>query len=256
MARKFGIFLTIFCILLTSCHADWNILNEQRTSSGLKISLKNFCESWRMNVELHNIRNYQAVPQECIAYIGKYMTSTQYQVDSERTISECILHLTTNCILEKDGKDSWIFDIDDTLLSSVPYYKKNGFGGNKPNETALEDWMSQGKGTALKHSLKLFNHLKELGVQIFLVSSRKEHLRSATVDNLVHVGFYGWKELILRSQEDECKNVQKFKAEARNKIISKGYRIVGIIGDQWSSIVGLPSAKRSFKLPNPMYYIA
>ncbi|PHT39134.1 hypothetical protein CQW23_22707 [Capsicum baccatum] len=151
-----------------------------------------------MNVELHNIRNYQAVPQECIAYIGKYMTSTQYQVDSERTISECILHLTTNCILEKDGKDSWIFDIDDTLLSSVPYYKKNGFGGNKPNETALEDWMSQGKGTALKHSLKLFNHLKELGVQIFLVSSRKEHLRSATVDNLVHVGFYGWKELILR----------------------------------------------------------
>lgn len=58
--------------------------------------------------------------------------------------------------------------------------------------------MSQGKGTALDHSLKLFNHLKGLGVQIFLVSSRKEHLRSATVDNLVHVGFYGWNSLILR----------------------------------------------------------
>lgn len=58
--------------------------------------------------------------------------------------------------------------------------------------------MSQGKGTALKHSLKLFNHLKSLGVQIFIVSSRREHLRDATVDNLVNVGFYGWNKLILR----------------------------------------------------------
>ncbi|TMW83342.1 hypothetical protein EJD97_001997 [Solanum chilense] len=256
MARKFGIFFTIFCILSTSCLGDWNILSQHKTNSGLQISLKNYCESWRMNVELHNIRDYVVVPQECVAYIGKYMTSTQYKVDSERTINECILYLSTNCILENDGKDAWIFDIDDTLLSSVPYYKKNGFGGNKLNVTSLEDWMSQEKGTALEHSLKLFNHLKELGVQIFLVSSRREHLRSATVDNLVKVDFYGWNSLILRDQEDECKNAQTFKAEIRSKLISQGYRIVGIIGDQWSSINGLPSAKRSFKLPNPMYYVA
>ncbi|KAJ8547191.1 hypothetical protein K7X08_010777 [Anisodus acutangulus] len=256
MARKFGIFFTIFCLLFTSSLADWNILKEYKTNDGLKISLKNYCESWRMNVELHNIRNYVVVPQECVTYIGKYMTSTQYKVDSERTIDECILHLSTNCILENDGKDAWIFDIDDTLLSSIPYYKKNEFGGNKLNVTSLEDWMSQGKGTALGHSVKLFNHLKKLGVKIFLVSSRREHLRSATTDNLVHVGFYGWSSLILRGQEDECKNVQKFKAEARSKLISKGYRILGIVGDQWSSIVGLPSAKRTFKLPNPMYYVA
>ncbi|KAK6781088.1 hypothetical protein RDI58_023272 [Solanum bulbocastanum] len=256
MARKFGIFFTIFCILSTSCLGDWNILSQHKTNSGLKISLKNYCESWRMNVELHNIRDYVVVPQECVAYIGKYMTSTQYRVDSERTINECILYLSTNCILKNDGKDAWIFDIDETLLSSVPYYKKNGFGGNKLNVTSLEDWMSQGKGTALEHSLKLFNHLKGLGVQIFLVSSRREHLRSATVDNLVKVDFYGWNSLILRDQEDECKNAQTFKAEIRSKLISQGYRIVGIIGAHWSSIEGLPSAKRSFKLPNPMYYVA
>lgn len=256
MARKFRFFFTIFCILLTSCFADWNILREYKTTSGLKISLKNYCESWRMNVELHNIKDYVVVPQECVAYVGKYITSTQYKVDSERTIDECILHLSNNCILENDGKDAWIFDIDDTLLSTVPYYKDNGFGGNKPNVTSLEDWMSQGKGTALKHSLKLFNHLKSLGVQIFIVSSRREHLRDATVDNLVNVGFYGWNKLILRDQEDECKNAQTFKAGIRSKLISKGYRVVGILGDQWSSIEGLPSAKRSFKLPNPMYYVA
>ncbi|KAG5588250.1 hypothetical protein H5410_048684 [Solanum commersonii] len=217
MAKKIGIFFTLFCILSTSCLGDWNILSQHKTNNGLKISLKNYCESWRMNVELHNIRDYVVVPQECVAYIGKYMTSTQYKVDSEGTINECILYLSTNCILENDGKDAWIFDIDDTLLSSVPYYKKNGFGviGNKLNVTSLEDWMSQGKGTVLEHSLKLFNHLKGLGVKIFLVSSRREHLRSATVDNLVKVDFYGWNSLILRDQEDECKNAQTF--QGRNK---------------------------------------
>lgn len=58
--------------------------------------------------------------------------------------------------------------------------------------------MQQGKATALEHSLKFFNELKGIGVKIILVSSRRECLRSATVDNLVDVGYHGWKSLVLR----------------------------------------------------------
>ncbi|KAL2463535.1 HAD superfamily [Forsythia ovata] len=116
--------------------------------------------------------------------------------------------------------------------------------------------MSQGKAPAVEHSLRLFNELKGLGVQIILVSSRRECLRSATIDNLVDVGYHGWTSLILRGADDEHKNIQKFKAEVRKKLINSGYRIWGILGDQWSSIEGLPSAKRTFKLPNPLYYVA
>lgn len=81
-----------------------------------------------MNVELRNIRDFEVVPEECVSYIGKYLTSSQYKVDSERTVDEINVYLSTNCRLQKDGTDAWIFDIDDTLLSTVPYYKKNGFG--------------------------------------------------------------------------------------------------------------------------------
>lgn len=35
-------------------------------------------------------------------------------------------------------------------------------------------------------------------MHIILVSSRRECLRSATVDNLVDVGFHGWTSLVLR----------------------------------------------------------
>lgn len=80
-----------------------------------------------MNVELHNIREFEIVPEECTSYIGKYMTGTQYKVDSEGTIEECTIYLSTSCNFKKDGKDAWIFDIDDTLLSTVPYFKQHNF---------------------------------------------------------------------------------------------------------------------------------
>lgn len=57
--------------------------------------------------------------------------------------------------------------------------------------------MSKGKAPALEHTLKFFDELKSTGVQIFLVSSRREYLRSATIDNLVDVGYHGWTRLVL-----------------------------------------------------------
>ncbi|KAL9688437.1 hypothetical protein QQ045_032858 [Rhodiola kirilowii] len=257
---------------------DWSIISQNRKmrSDGLQISLKNYCESWRMNVELHNIRDFEVVPEECTEYIGKYFKSTQYTIDSERTLEECVKHLTISCSLKNDGKDAWIFDIDDTLLSTLPYYKKHNFGGEKLNLTSLEEWKSQSKAPALAHSVQLFNELKSRGVEIFLISARNEKLRSATIDNLVNVGIHGWTSLILRDEsegvmsliwkilsslwirgdENECKDVVTFKAGARKDLLNKGYRLWGIVGDQWSSILGSPTAKRTFKLPNPVYYVA
>ncbi|KAF2314041.1 hypothetical protein GH714_021682 [Hevea brasiliensis] len=198
-----------------------------------------------MNVELHNIQNFQVVPQECVSYIGKYVTSTQYQVDSERTIEECLVYLSTGCTLNKDGRDM----VSVTVVFIVS-------SGEQLNLTSLEEWMRQGKAPVLEYSLKLFNELKSRGVQIILVSSRREHLRSATIDNLVYVGYHGWTSLILRGPEDELDGVQKFKANVRKQLICDGYRIWGILGDQYSSFEGLPSVKRTFKLPSPLYYVA
>ena len=79
-------------------------------------------------MEVNNIRGFQVVPQECVQHIQKYMTSSQYKADSEKALEEVKLYLSRFCALEGDGKDAWIFDVDDTLLSTVPYYKKHGFG--------------------------------------------------------------------------------------------------------------------------------
>ncbi|CAL5208077.1 unnamed protein product [Lathyrus oleraceus] len=255
MRKSLGWCFIFICLLIPLVIADWNILKQSR--NGLDISLKNYCESWRMNVELHNLRDFEVVPGECIEDIGKYMRSTQYKVDSERATQECLVHVSTSCNLKNDGRDAWIFDIDDTLLSTLPYYKNNQYGGNKLNVTSLEEWMGKGKAPSFDYSLKLFNELKSRGIQIILITARREHLRSATIDNLVNVGYYGWTRIFFRGVADEYVSVQKYKSDVRKELIKNGgYRIWGILGDQYSSIEGIPSPRRAFKLPNPMYYVA
>ncbi|KAM7254154.1 hypothetical protein ACFE04_031836 [Oxalis oulophora] len=259
MAIKLKIFLSFATLfLINSVCADWNILKRKNDHSDLSLdaSLKSYCESWRINVEVHNIREFEVVPQECVDYIKKYMTSSQYKVDSEMVIYEIKLYLGNCCCFKPSDKDSWIFDIDDTLLSTIPYYKKHGFGGDKLNSTSLELWMNESKAPALEHTLKLFNDIKERGLKIFLVSSRRESLRSSTVDNLIQEGYHGWTSLTLRDTEEELMLAKDYKSNVRKRLVDQGYKIWGIIGDQWSSLNGYPHAKRTFKLPNSMYYLS
>jgi len=75
---------------------------------------------------------------------------------------------------------------------------KNLIRGEKLNATSLEAWMKESKAPALEHTFKLFHEIKDRGFKIILVSSRKETLRSSTVDNLIKVGYHGWKSLMLR----------------------------------------------------------
>ena len=128
MGKNLGFLLAFTGLLISSAVADWNILRPWK-SSLVQEGLKNYCESWRINVELNNIKGFDVVPQECVEFVGKYMTSSQYKADIERAIEESVLYLSKGCCsLKGDDKDAWIFDIDDTLVSIVPYYKKHHFG--------------------------------------------------------------------------------------------------------------------------------
>lgn len=48
----------------------------------------------------------------------------------------------------------------------------------------------------------------------------------------------------------------EFKSGERKKLEDAGYIIVGNIGDQWTDILGAPEGARTFKLPDPMYYVS
>jgi hypothetical protein len=58
-----------------------------------------------------------------------------------------------------------------------------------------------------------------------------------------------------RAVVDRNKTAMTYKSEKRKEMEAQGYRILGNSGDQWSDLLGSSVAVRSFKLPNPMYYI-
>jgi len=214
-----------------------------------------YCDSWKFTVETNDAGKWSQVPARCSDYVGKYITGDSYRSDSE-VVADDALEFAKAAEFAGKGKDAWVFDIDETLLSNVPYYLLHGFGSETFDEDSFNAWVDLAEAPALPASLRLYRDLKELGVRIFLLTGRDEHQRNATEKNLLYSGYSNWEKLILRGPSDRGKPAIIYKSEKRRELEDEGFMIHGSSGDQWSDLLGFAIAQRSFKLPNPMYYIA
>ncbi|EOA18508.1 hypothetical protein CARUB_v10007060mg [Capsella rubella] len=212
-------------------------------------------EGWRLAVETDNAGKWEVVPRQCVRYIKNYIDGGQFDKDYDVLASYAIAYAKT-IDLAGYGKDAWVFDIDETLLSNLAYYKAHGYGSEPYDNTLFNEWVVTGKVPGFDASLRLYKALKELGFTIILLTGRDESQRSITEQNLIHAGYSGWNRLLLRGHEDQGKAAAQYKSEQRSKVIKEGYTIHGNTGDQWSDLQGFAVATRSFKVPNPMYYIA
>ena len=142
-----------------------------------------------------------------------------------------------------------VFDIDETTLSNYTAIEKDNFtfGTNSQNEAVDKI------GTAIPPSLALFNLAKKKGIAIFLITGRRESVRTPTAENLAEQGFTGYKQLVLRPADDHGTTVD-YKSGARESIEEQGYKIVANVGDQYSDLAGGHS-QVVFKLPNPFYFL-
>lgn len=85
------------------------------------------CDSWLLGVEAHNVRGWKTIPAKCEGYVGHYMLGSRFRRDSKVVIDEAIAY-AEGLKLAGNGKDVWVFDIDETTLSNLPYYATHGFG--------------------------------------------------------------------------------------------------------------------------------
>nr|AJK93571.1 acid phosphatase [Suaeda glauca] len=214
-----------------------------------------YCDSWRFTVETNDAGSWSTIPSICFDFVKDYVTGDRYFSDS-KLVGGNSLEFANSINVSGDGKDAWIFDVDETLLFNLPYYQDHGFGSEVFDEKAFDEWMLLGEGIVLPASLSLYKELQQLGFTIFILTGRSESFRNATETNLRNVGYDNWKKLILRGPDDKHKLAVDYKSERRKALEDGGYRIRGNFGDQWSDLVGYAIAQRSFKLPNPMYYIA
>ncbi|CAK8560262.1 unnamed protein product [Lathyrus sativus] len=256
-----------FCVtLLATCHGD-DLSHEHgstnkvfplriKTGPGGRYIPEVSCSSWRLGVEAHNVINWKTVPLECETYVGNYMLGYQYRADS-KTVNREGYYYAKTLNISGDGKDIWVFDIDETSLSNLPYYAKHGFGVNPYNDTSFNEWVDLGKAPALPESQKLYKKLLSLGVKIVFLTGRPLKQTDITAKNLKLAGYHTWERLILKDLSIyHGKTAVTYKSSERKKLEEEGYRIIGNIGDQWSDILGTNTGDRTFKLPDPIYYIA
>uniref|UniRef100_A0A7N0TI39 Acid phosphatase n=1 Tax=Kalanchoe fedtschenkoi TaxID=63787 RepID=A0A7N0TI39_KALFE len=214
-----------------------------------------YCDSWRFVIEANDAGKWSTVPKRCLEFVKEYMTGGRYTSDSE-IVADYAVAFAKTVNVSTNRKDAWVFDIDETLLSNLPYYRDNEYGSEPFDEASFDLWVDSSVAPALPASLRLYNELRKLNFTIFLLTGRTENQRTSTIENMLFAGYSGWEKLFLRGASDLGKLATVYKSEKRREIESAGYTIHGNSGDQWSDLTGFAVATRSFKLPNPMYYIA
>jgi predicted secreted acid phosphatase len=190
--------------------------------------------------------------------IDRYVVSGDYDRDVARVVA------TAQAYLERRAgaaqKPAIVLDIDETSLSNWPAYRANGWGrvlnggcNLKDGPCGLRAYQELGEAQALKPTLALATKAKALGVAVFFVTGRPASLREATERNLKERG-YQWDELFLMPPGRSFTSAADFKAPARKAIVDRGYTILLNMGDQESDLRG-GYAEKTFKLPNPVYYL-
>ncbi|XP_057545078.1 acid phosphatase 1-like [Amaranthus tricolor] len=213
-----------------------------------------YCGSWRLSVETNNAGNWTTIPERCYEYVKEYMNGDRYLSDIS-VVAENALKYAKMVHIVGDGKDAWIFDVDDTLLSFLRGYQTYGFGAQAQNKKGFRRWALRGKVPALQSCLRLYKEIQRLGFSIFILTGRPETLRNVTESNLWYAGYDHWQRLLLRNSTDLSKSATEYKSEKRKELQDEGYRIHGSSGDQWSDLRGFAMAERSFKVPNPTYAV-
>jgi acid phosphatase len=78
-------------------------------------------------------------------------------------------------------------------------------------------------------------------------------MRAATERNLRAAG-YEWTAVLLKPDDLVTRSAVEFKAPERKKLVDQGYTVIVNIGDQMSDLEG-GHAERTYKLPNPFYFV-
>ncbi|MFK4148997.1 HAD family acid phosphatase [Streptomyces sp. NPDC004065] len=165
-------------------------------------------------------------------------------------------------------KPAVVFDIDDTLLLSLDYEKRYNY---TYNSASWAEYVNRADRPEVFGSPELVRYAARKGVTVFYNSGLNEAQRSAAVENLKKVGAdvnLDPAHMFLKDAANppaylsgcatpgawKCTTVQ-YKSGTRKHIEDLGYDIVANFGDQYSDLDG-GYADRTYKLPNPTYFVS
>ncbi len=190
--------------------------------------------------------------------VAIYVDSGRYEADVAAITEQARAYLEAR--VPRGGKLAMVVDVDESALSNLPSLRANDYGfiiggpcDLPRGPCGLITWILMGKADPIKPVLALTRLARERGVAVFFLTGRPERLRAVTEANLRAAG-YEWAGVLLKPDALNTAGAAEFKAPERKKLVDQGYTIVVNIGDQMSDLDG-GFAERTYKLPNPFYFI-
>ncbi|MDR3476636.1 MAG: HAD family acid phosphatase [Gammaproteobacteria bacterium] len=195
-----------------------------------------------------SMQNLDAVKKDLI----RYHDDGQYERDQAAVAGQALGYLKERITkATPNEKLAIVLDIDETSLSNYRDMADMRFGGNNDQINGAE---AKGTDAAIKPTLELYRYAKAHHVAVFFITGRPERFRALTEDNLLREGYKNWDGLILKPDDYRLKSIVPYKASSRRALSKNNYIIVVNMGDQLSDLAGGYSEK-SFKLPNPYYFL-
>lgn len=190
--------------------------------------------------------------------ITEYMTSGRYEADVARVTAAAKSWLEERA--PKARRPAIVLDVDETALSNWPAFRVNHWARILQGDCNLERgpcnirvWQAMGRSPALAPTLDLVRRARQLGVAVFFITGRGDELRETTERNLRDQGF-AFEQLFLLPSDRTFTGGAQFKMPIRQRLAAEGYTIILTMGDQQSDLDG-GYAERTFRLPNPVYFL-
>ncbi|XP_075076284.1 acid phosphatase 1-like [Nicotiana tabacum] len=184
------------------------------------------------------------VPGACENYVGYYMVGQHYRHDCE-AVADAAIKYATGLKLGGDGKDVWVFDIDETTLSNLPYYARSdvAFVYSRLTKDNYEKWCLRMK--VILGSQDVWEIVdRRHPSKIMEVKQAIEETDEEEADEVMEE-----EEMMNAGGKNDSPKSVVFKSSKRTELVKAGYRIDGNIGDQWSDLIGDNVGSRTFKVP-------
>jgi hypothetical protein len=231
-----------------------------------------------------DVTNIDVLRQQLRNYYGDPLGTGQFGDDSNyareaRSVASDGAHYLAHARSKSHRTKAILLDVDDTTLATWNYEIVSNWAYNP---TTNADYVTKQLFPAVPGMVSTVTTAEREGYAIFYLTGRPTSQEQATLGNLTADGIgvdAGYpKPTTLRDGEDglftkpdvtaypdyltqawaadpggKCTTIH-YKSATRAHIESLGYDIVGNFGDQFSDLKG-GYADRTFKLPNPNYYL-
>ncbi len=210
------------------------------------IALLGFACVAACTVSTHEPKNLSHLKKEVGAYVDNGTYANDLKISGEEANAWIKKRATSG------DKLAVVFDIDETVLSNLPHIREEDWGYDPD---IWGKWVSERRAPAIEPLRDVYRTALSNHVAVFFITGRKDYEKTSTAANLRSQGMGTYSALIVKpSSFPSGTSASVFKAAERAKIETQGYKIIASIGDQQSDLDG-GHAEKTFKLPNPFYFI-